>query len=182
MADVWHGASCLQRVRQRTQNSSGLATWSDLVEMWLVLFWDITPLGVLCGKNETLAPTSCGLLVVMKLTDRKLPDRCFHLHHHHLHHRHHHHHHKHNYNNNTNNHNDNHNSTTLATSATTTMSTTTTTWVLCTQCPRLVSDHHSQPQQQQQQHQQQQQQRQEHYHDCNKPFAWAPGRLSGVSP
>ena len=78
MEGVWHGASCLRRVKQRTQNSSGLATWSDLVEMWLVLFWDITPLGVLCGKNETLAPTSCGLLVVMKLTDRKLPDRCFH--------------------------------------------------------------------------------------------------------
>ena len=36
MADVWHGASCLQRVGQRTQNSTGLATWSDLVEIWLV--------------------------------------------------------------------------------------------------------------------------------------------------
>ena len=74
MADVWHGASCLQRVGQRTQNSTGLATWSDRVEMWLALFWDIT--GVLCGQNETLAPTSCGLLVVVKSTDRKLPDRC----------------------------------------------------------------------------------------------------------
>ena len=50
----------------------------DAEQQWLVLFWDITPLGVLCGKNETLAPTSCGLLVVMKLTDRKLPDRCIH--------------------------------------------------------------------------------------------------------
>ena len=79
MEGVWHGASCLRRVKQRTQNSSGLATWSDLVEMWLVLFWDMTPLGVLCGQNETLAPTSCGLLVVMKFTDRKLPDRCIHL-------------------------------------------------------------------------------------------------------